>query len=52
MHQVASKTGFGKSTVQEISKELKGSKENYKPGHPSKLSSGDKRMIIHQITSG
>jgi len=50
--QIQSKTGLGKSTIGRIKKEVDGDKENSKGGHPSKLSSGDKWSIIHQITSG
>src|SRR5216684_1045544 len=49
--QIQSKTGLGKSTIGRI-KEVDGDKENSKGGHPSKLSSGDKQSIVHQITSG
>ena len=50
--QIESKTGLGKSIVGRINKEMDGDKENSKGGRPSKLSSGDKQSIIHQITSG
>ena len=39
-------------TVNRISKELDLDKENNPEGHPSKLSARDKKLIIHQITSG
>jgi transposase len=50
--QIESKTGLGKSIIGRIKKEVDGDKENSKGGRPSKLSSGDKRSIIRQITSG
>jgi len=49
--QIQSKTGLGKTTIGRIKKEVDGDKENSKGGCPSKLSSGDKWSIIHQITS-
>ena len=52
LHQIESKTGLGKTTIGRIKKEVDGDKENSKGEHPPKLSSGDKRSIIHQITSG
>jgi transposase len=52
VHQIKSKTGLGKSIIGRIKKEMDGDKENSKGGRPSKLSSGDKRSIICQITSG
>ena len=52
LHQIKSKTGLGKSTIGRIKKEVDGDKENSKGGCPSKLTAGDKRSIIHQITSG
>jgi len=50
--QIESETGLGKSIIGRINKEMDGDKENSKGGHPFKLSSGDKRSIICQITSG
>jgi hypothetical protein len=52
LHQIESKTGLGKSIIERTNKEMDGDKENSKGGCPSKLSSGDKQSIIHQITSG
>ena len=52
LHQIQSKTGLGKFIIGRIKKEMGGDKENSKGGRPSKLSSGDKRSIIHQITTG
>jgi hypothetical protein len=52
LHQIESKTGLGKSIIGRINKEIDGDKENSKGEHPSKLSSDDKKSIIHQITSG
>ena len=51
-HQVVTKTGVGMGTVNRISKELDLDKENNPGGRPSKLSAHDKKLIIHQITSG
>jgi transposase len=51
VHQIQSKSGIGKSTVERIKKEVD-SKENNKGGRPSKLSHHDKKSIIHQITTG
>ena len=50
--QLASKTGLGKSTVARVIKEVLPEKENIKLGHPSKLSSLDKRRIVSSITTG
>ena len=44
--QIASKTGLGKSTVARVIKEALPEKENVKLGHPSKLSSLNKRRIV------
>jgi len=52
LHQIQSKTGLWKSTVGRIKKEVDSDKENYKGGHPSKLSSHDKQAIFCQITTG
>ena len=52
MHQIQSKTGLGKSTIGRIKKEVDGDKENSKGRRPPKLSPGDKRSIICQITIG
>jgi transposase len=52
LRQIESKTGLGKSTIGRIKKEMDGDKENSKGGRPSKLSPGDKRSIIRQITTG
>ena len=52
MHQIELKTGLGKSTIGRIKKEVEGDQETSKGGHPSKLSSCDKRSIICQITTG
>src|SRR5260370_17146706 len=51
LHQIESKTGLGKSTIGRIKKEVEGDQETSKGGHPSKLSSCDKKSIIHQITT-
>lgn len=51
-HQVASKTGLGKSTVARALKKALPYKENIKLGHPSKLIPTDKRAIVHHIISG
>ena len=50
--QIQSKTTLGKSTVSRIKKELDMNKENHRGGRPSKLSPGDKRSLIRQITTG
>ena len=50
--QIASKTGLGKSTVARVIKEILPEKENIKLGHPSKLSSLDKRRVVSSITTG
>ena len=49
--QISSKTCLGKSTVARVIKELLPEKENVKLGHPSKLSSLDKRRIFSSITT-
>ena len=50
--QIVSKTGLGRSTVSRIEKKTDLDKENSKGGCPSKLSSYDTQLIIHQITTG
>ena len=50
--QIQAKTGLGKDTVGRISKEVEGDKENHARGHPSELSTCDKKTIICQITTG
>ena len=52
LYQIQSKTGLWKSIIERIKMEMDGDKENSKGGCPSKLSSGDKQSIIHQITTG
>ena len=52
LRQIQLKTDLGKSTIGRIKKEMDGDKENSRGGRPSKLSSGDKRSIIRQITTG
>ena len=37
-HQIQAKTGLGKGTIERISKEVEGTKENHLRGRPSKLS--------------
>ena len=49
--QISSKTCLEKSTVARVTKELLPEKENVKLGHPSKLSSLDKRRIFSSITT-
>ena len=46
-HQIQSRTGLEKSTVWRISKEVEENKENHLGGHPSKLSTHDKKSILH-----
>src|SRR6266568_5077582 len=43
--QIQAKTGLGKGTVERISKEVEGDKENHARGHPSELSTCDKKTI-------
>jgi transposase len=50
--QIASKTGLGESTVARVINETLPEKENVKLGHPSKLSSLDRRRIVSSITTG
>jgi hypothetical protein len=50
--QIASKTGLGESTVARVINETLSEKENVKLGHPSKLSSLDRRRIVSSITTG
>jgi transposase len=52
VHQIESKTGFGKSTIGRIKKEINSDKENNKGGRPSKLTAKDKQAVIRQITTG
>ena len=52
VHQIESKTGLGKSTIGRIKKEVDSDKENSKGGHPSKLTSKDKHVLLRQITIG
>lgn len=52
LRQIQSKTTLGKSTIGRIKKELDMDKENHRGGQPAKLSPGDKRSLIHQITTG
>jgi len=51
-HQIKAKTDLGKGTINRMSKEVDGNKENNSGGHPSKLSVRDKQLIVHQIKSG
>src|SRR5258708_13028283 len=50
--QIASRTGVCKSTVAKLTKECHPDKENSSGGRPSKLTSTDRRAIIHHITKG
>src|SRR5882672_6113987 len=50
--QIQARTGLGKGTIDRISKEMEGDKENHPGGHPFKPSSHDKQSIIRQISSG
>ena len=52
IYQIASKTDLGKSTVARVINKHIPNKENVKMGHPSKLTSYDKRAIIHHVLSG
>ena len=50
--QIKAKTNLGKGTISRISKEVDGNKENNSGGCPSKLSTCDKQLIVHQIKFG
>ena len=52
VRQIESKTGFGKSTIGRIKKEIDSDKENNKGGRTFKLTPKDKQAIIRQITTG
>jgi transposase len=52
VHQIAAKTGLGKSTVARVIKKAFPDKENLVGGRPSKLSATDKRAVVQQIISG
>ena len=49
--QIKEITGLSKGTVETISKELEGDKENHLGGWPSKLSAHDNKSIVCQITT-
>ena len=51
-HQIKARMSLGKGTIDRISREVEGDKENHPGGCPSKLSPCDKQLIICQISSG
>ena len=51
-HQIPTRMGLGKGTIDRISREVEGDKENHPGGCPSTLSPHDKQSIIPQISSG
>ena len=51
-HQIKAKTDLGTGTINRMSKEVDGNKENNSGGRPSKLSVCNKQSIVCQIKSG
>jgi len=52
VHQIASKTGLGKSTIARVVKESLPDEANIKKGCPPKLTPTDKRAVAYHIISG
>ncbi|KIN99654.1 hypothetical protein M404DRAFT_30303 [Pisolithus tinctorius Marx 270] len=50
--KIASQTGLGKSTVSQVLQEIQPERSRLHGGHPSKLSSTNKRAIVQQILTG
>ncbi|KIO05396.1 hypothetical protein M404DRAFT_69799, partial [Pisolithus tinctorius Marx 270] len=50
--KIASQTGLGKSTVFQVLHEIQPERSRLHGGHPSKLSSTNKKAIVQQILTG
>jgi hypothetical protein len=50
--QIQTKTGLEKATISRVKAEALADKENNPVGHPSKLTTCDTQLIIHQISTG
>ena len=50
--KISAKLGIGNSTVAEIVMEYDADKENFKGGHPRKLTSIDQRAVLTMVRTG